>query len=120
MGWEVHPEGLTTLLTRVARDYAGGLPLVVTENGMAWGDEVENGAVHDPERVDYISRHLEAARAAIAAGANLSGFFYWSLLDNYEWAFGYEKRFGLVHVDFETQRRIPKTSHAEWAAALAR
>ena len=113
MGWEIYPEGLTTVLSRVSRDYAGDLPIAVTENGMAWADEVENGAVFDPERRDYILRHLEAARKAIDTGVNLKGFFYWSLLDNFEWAHGYEKRFGLYWVDYDTQARLPKQS-AYW------
>ncbi len=118
MGWEIYAEGLTRLLTRVARDHAGDLPLMVTENGMAWADEVVKGGVDDPVRVDYIADHLRAARAAIDGGANLRGFFYWSLLDNYEWAYGYEKRFGLIHVDYKSQKRTPKASFNAFAAAL--
>lgn len=118
MGWEIHPEGLSHLLIRVARDHAGDLPLVVTENGMAWDDRVVDGAVNDAQRVAYIDSHLAAARDAIAAGVNLRGFFYWSLLDNFEWAFGYERRFGLVHVDYATQRRTPKASWHAFAAML--
>jgi beta-glucosidase len=89
----------------------GGLPLYVTENGMANADEVLNGAVRDELREDYILGHLGAIRQAIVDGANVKGFFYWSLLDNYEWAEGYEKRFGLVHVDYATQKRTPKASY---------
>ncbi|MEM9349018.1 MAG: GH1 family beta-glucosidase [Pseudomonadota bacterium] len=113
MDWEIYPEGLTGFLTRMKDDYVGDMPIMVTENGMAWGDEVENGAVHDPERQSFIDLHLDAMQEAIAAGVNLTGFFYWSLLDNYEWAFGYEKRFGMVHVDFETMKRTPKGSYYE-------
>ncbi|MEM9852414.1 MAG: family 1 glycosylhydrolase, partial [Pseudomonadota bacterium] len=119
MGWEIYPQGLTEMLNRVHRDYAPGLPIYVTENGMAWEDRVEIGAVHDPERIAYIGEHLNAARAALDAGVNLKGFFYWSLLDNFEWAFGYDKRFGLVHVDFETQARTPKASFHDLARMLA-
>jgi beta-glucosidase len=119
MGWEIYPEGLSNLLTRMARDYVGDLPIYVTENGMAWADEVTDGAVTDAERTSYIAGHLEAARGAIDGGANVKGFFYWSLLDNYEWAWGYEKRFGLIHVDFETLERTPKNSYYALQAALS-
>jgi beta-glucosidase len=118
MGWEIWPEGLKNLLTRMSRDYVGDLPICVTENGMAWPDEVKGSNVGDQTRVEYIHDHIEAARQAIEAGVNLQGFFYWSLLDNYEWAFGYEKRFGIVHVDFETLERTPKASYHALKAAL--
>ena len=118
MGWEIYPDGLKNSLVRVSRDYTGELPILVTENGMAWKDAVLNEKVYDPIRADYISSHLTAAKAAIDEGVNLKGFFYWSLLDNFEWAFGYEKRFGLVHVDFETQKRTPKASFHDLALAL--
>jgi beta-glucosidase len=120
MGWEVYPDGLHHFLTRMAQDYVGDLPLYVTENGMAWDDSIENGAVYDPERMAYVSDHVLATKRAIADGANVKGFFYWSLLDNYEWSFGYEKRFGIVHVDFETLKRTPKASYHAIKAALAR
>ena len=87
---------------------------------MAWDDKIENGAVFDPVRVDFIDRHMDATRRAIADGANVKGFFYWSLLDNYEWALGYEKRFGMIHVDFETLVRTPKASYHALKAAIAR
>jgi beta-glucosidase len=112
MGWEIYPEGLTGFLIRLKTDYVGDLPIMVTENGMAWDDKVDHdGTVHDPERQAFITAHLDACQTAIAAGVNLTGFFYWSLLDNYEWAFGYEKRFGIVHVDFDTMTRSPKGSY---------
>lgn len=120
MGWEIYPEGLERFLIRLARDYVGDLPIYVTENGMAHADLVEDGAVTDCIREDYLFSHLAATRRAIDAGANVKGFFYWSLLDNYEWAEGYEKRFGLVHVDFETLQRTPKSSYHALARALAR
>ncbi len=120
MGWEVFPDGLHHFLTRMARDHVGDLPLYVTENGMAWDDRVENGAVYDPERTNFIADHMQATLRAINDGANVRGFFYWSLLDNYEWSFGYEKRFGLVHVDFDSLKRLPKASYHALAAALAR
>jgi len=120
MGWEVYPDGLRSFLVRLSRDYVGTLPIYVTENGMAWDDRVENGAVYDPARMRFITDHMKATQAAIAEGANVKGFFYWSLLDNFEWAFGYEKRFGLVHVDFDTLKRTPKASYEALKAALAR
>ena len=120
MGWEIFPQGLHGILTRMARDYVGDLPLYVTENGMAWDDHVENGAVFDPVRLKFVSDHILAAKRAREDGANVRGFFYWSLLDNYEWAFGYEKRFGIVHVDFETLKRTPKASYQALKAALAK
>ena len=120
MGWEIYPAGLKAILVRMARDYVGDLPLYVTENGMAWDDHVENGAVYDPVRMKYVSDHIMAAKHAIDDGANVKGFFYWSLLDNYEWAFGYEKRFGMVHVDFDTLQRTPKASYHALKAAIAR
>ncbi len=120
LGWEIYPEGLASLLARLSRDYVGDLPLYITENGMAWDDRIENGACFDPERMAYIEAHLAAALAALASGVNLKGFFYWSLLDNFEWAFGYEKRFGLIHVDFESLARTPKASFHELKSALRR
>jgi beta-glucosidase len=120
MGWEIYPQGLQSFLTRMSRDYVGDLPIFVTENGMANADVVEDGAVNDRIREDYLFAHLAATQGAIAAGANVQGFFYWSLLDNYEWSLGYEKRFGLVHVDFETLKRTPKSSYHALRRAIAR
>ncbi|MEC3861148.1 GH1 family beta-glucosidase [Mesobacterium sp. TK19101] len=118
MGWEIFPDGLYNFLTRTAREYTGSLPLLVTENGMASPDVVTNGAVSDQPRIDYLNAHLDAVKRAIADGVPLQGYFIWSLLDNYEWALGYEKRFGLVHVDFETLERTPKASYHALAQAL--
>ncbi len=120
MGWEIYPEGLHHFLTRMARDYVGNLPIYVTENGMANADLLEDGAVTDCAREDFLLSHLAATKQAIADGANVKGYFYWSLLDNYEWAVGYEKRFGLVHVDYDTLARTPKSSYHALARALAR
>jgi beta-glucosidase len=117
MGWEIYPEGLEGFLTRLARDYVGDLPLYITENGMANADQP---GIDDEGRIAFVARHFEAAQRAIAAGANLRGFFYWSLLDNYEWAEGYQKRFGLVHVDYESLARTPKASYHALRRALAR
>ena len=120
MGWEIYPDGLHGFLTRMARDYVGDLPIYVTENGMANADVVEDNAVNDQIRTDYLFSHLAATKDAIADGANVKGFFYWSLMDNYEWSFGYEKRFGLVHVDFESLKRTPKSSYHTLRRAIAR
>ena len=94
------------------RDRYGDIALYVTENGAAFADPPApvNGRVHDPQRVDYLRDHLLAARAAIESGVNLRGYYVWSLLDNFEWAEGYTKRFGIVHVDFDTLARTPKSS----------
>lgn len=120
MGWEIYPDGLHHFLTRMARDHVGDLPIYVTENGMANADSIAGGAVPDAVREAFLWDHLAATKRAIADGANVRGFFYWSLLDNYEWAEGYEKRFGLVHVDFQTLARVPKSSYHALARALAR
>jgi beta-glucosidase len=120
MGWEVYPEGLRFFLERTHRDYTGGLPIYVTENGLASPDEVTDGAVHDPARIDFLARHLAAVREAVASGVPVAGYFTWSLLDNFEWSLGYDKRFGLVHVDFDTLARTPKASWHALARALAR
>ncbi|WP_171131815.1 MULTISPECIES: GH1 family beta-glucosidase [unclassified Ruegeria] len=105
MGWEIEPSALTRFLLRTAREYTGDLPLFVTENGMASAERHNDAA-----RIDYIDQHLTAVRDAQNQGAPVKGYFLWSLLDNYEWALGYEKRFGLVDVDFETMERTPKAS----------
>lgn len=126
MGWEIYPEGLGHFLTRVARDYTGTLPLYVTENGMAAPDPLRPGPgpetgteiVADTDRIAYFNAHLAQCRAAIEQGVPLAGYMVWSALDNYEWALGYEKRFGLVHVDFESLQRRPKASYHAWAQAL--
>lgn len=115
MGWEVFPQGLRDLLLRLQRDY--GVPMYVTENGAAYADNFVDGTVHDPERVRYLERHLAAVHEALEAGANVKGYYAWSLLDNFEWAKGYSKRFGLIYVDYPTQRRILKSS-AKWYAEL--
>jgi beta-glucosidase len=120
MGWGIDPEGFTELLLRL-RDDAPGLPLFVTENGSAWADEVsDDGQVHDPERTDYLVRHLEAMTRAMEQGADVRGYFAWSLMDNFEWARGYAQRFGLVHVDYATQCRTPKDSAHAYREVLRR
>jgi beta-glucosidase len=110
MGWPVVPRALTELLLRVQRDY-GDLPLFITENGAAYDDRLDGGdVVDDPGRVAYLHDHVAAVEKARAAGVDVRGYYVWSLLDNFEWAQGYGKRFGIVYVDYETQRRIPKRS----------
>lgn len=116
MGWEICPEGLDWLLRRTVADYTGDLPLWITENGMA-GDDGPGKA--DNGRIDYLDRHLAVARRLIGDGIPLAGYVFWSLLDNYEWALGYDKRFGLVHVDFATQKRTPRASYRRLARALS-
>jgi beta-glucosidase len=112
MDWLVEPEGLRGLLTRLHGERPG-LPLYITENGCAVEDYVTpEGEVNDFERVEYIHGHLDAALRAIEDGVNLAGYFHWSLLDNFEWAWGYKRRFGLYHVDYGTQRRLAKRSAA--------
>lgn len=110
MGWEIVPEGIKRMLLRLTRDYPG-VPLVITENGAAFDDEAdEHGFVADDDRTTYLREHLNAVASAIAEGADVRGYFAWSLMDNFEWSFGYEKRFGIVRVDYETLERIPKQS----------
>ena len=109
MGWPIMPDGLRELLVGLQREYRP-LAIYVTENGAAFNDVLEGEAVHDVDRVDYLHEHFAAARRAISDGVPLRGYFVWSLLDNFEWAHGYDKRFGLVYVDYETQKRILKDS----------
>ena len=110
MGWEVYPEGLRTLLGRLHRDYAPPAVLI-TENGAAFADvRRHDGQICDVERVSYLAGHIDAIERAVADGVPVAGYFAWSLLDNFEWSFGYSKRFGLVYVDYPTLERIPKSS----------
>lgn len=119
MGWPVVPDGLETLLRRLTDDY--GLDhIYVTENGAAYPDLAgPDGTVDDQDRISYLERHFASAERAIAAGANLRGYFVWSLMDNFEWAFGYSKRFGLVHVDYTSGTRTPKASYRWMAERLS-
>ncbi len=120
MGWEVHAPALRRLLVRLRRDYPVP-PLYITENGAAFEDQVSpDGRVHDPRRLNYLHQHLIQARLAIDDGVNLRGYFAWSLLDNFEWAFGYSKRFGLVYVDYATQQRLVKDSGQWYAQVIER
>jgi beta-glucosidase len=117
MGWEIAPDGLRDVLVALNREYEPR-EIVITENGAAYPDTVESdGRIHDDRRVAYLARHLAAAAEALEAGVPLRGYHVWSVLDNYEWSLGYTRRFGLVHVDFETQRRTPKDS-ADWYRRL--
>lgn len=109
MGWEIYPQGLTDLLLRLHRDYPG-VPLYITENGAAFKDQLTDGQVHDVDRKRYIAEHIEAVGQAIKQGARIGGYMVWSLMDNFEWASGYEKRFGVVHVDYQSQVRHLKDS----------
>jgi beta-glucosidase len=109
MRWPVVPGALTELLLRLKRDY-GDLPLLITENGAAFQDRLDDGHVDDPRRVAYLRGHIAAVERARAQGVDVRGYYVWSLLDNFEWEWGYERRFGIVYVDYATQRRIPKRS----------
>ncbi|MGH3647025.1 MAG: GH1 family beta-glucosidase [Micromonosporaceae bacterium] len=119
MGWSIQPEGLTEILERIAADYPG-VPLWVTENGAAFDDTLTDGRVADPDRIGYLDGHLRAAHAALRRGVDLRGYLVWSLLDNFEWAWGYAKRFGLVYVDYPSQRRVPKDSAGWYGEVIAR
>ncbi len=110
MGWDVSPNEFKELIRRLRRDYTD-LPIYITENGAAYDDVLEaDGSVHDKERTDYIEKHIAAVQELNEEGMNVAGYFLWSLFDNFEWAFGYEKRFGMIYVDFETQERYWKDS----------
>lgn len=116
MNWEIYPQGFFDLLLQLNNDYDLP-PIIITENGMADDDVVKNGQVQDSVRNQYLQEHMQAVANAIAAGVDIRGYFVWSLLDNFEWAEGYLKRFGIIHVDFTTQQRLPKQSAiklSEW------
>lgn len=118
MGWNIAPDGLEELLVDLGERFPD-LPLMITENGAAFDDEVTDGRVHDPERVDYLNRHFTAAHRAMERGVDLRGYLVWSLLDNFEWGYGYSKRFGIVRVDYDTQERIVKDSGL-WVSEVAK
>ncbi|YCK41886.1 GH1 family beta-glucosidase [Actinomadura sp. ATCC 39365] len=119
MGWPIVPDGLSRLLVRLSKDYPQ-VGLMITENGAAFDDLVEDGRVHDDERVAYLDGHLRELHRAVEAGADLRGYLVWSLLDNFEWAEGYRRRFGIVHVDYATQARVPKDSALWYRDVISR
>ncbi|NDL58000.1 beta-glucosidase [Phytoactinopolyspora sp. XMNu-373] len=121
MGWPIEPASLTTLLTRLAADYPT-VPIWITENGAAFDDhlDVATGRVADADRIRYLDGHLRAVHAAISGGADVRGYLVWSFLDNFEWAEGYRKRFGIVYVDYPTQARVPKDSARWYQQVIAR
>ena len=123
MGWEIYPEGLYRILKQLDQCYASAknpLPtLIVTENGMAWDDHIIEGEVRDLERIDYFSTHLKMVEKALSRGIDISGYFAWSLMDNFEWAEGFTKRFGLVYVDYATQKRTLKNSGKHFRELLS-
>ena len=121
MGWSINPQGLGDLLVRWHREYGSLIPRMrITENGAAYSDVPgPDGTVNDQRRIDYLRAHLLEVERAIASGAPVDGYYQWSLMDNFEWAFGYEKRFGIVHVDFDTQVRTVKDS-GHWYSQVAR
>ena len=119
MGWEIYPRGLRDVLINVGRNYPVG-NLYVTENGAAFPDVWDGGdTVSDPRRVDYLRSHITACAEAIEQGSPLRGYFVWSLMDNFEWAEGYTKRFGIIYIDYPTQHRVIKES-GHWYATLLR
>lgn len=114
MDWEVYPEGLYQLLMKYS-SYSGIKKIMVTENGAAFPDQREGAVVQDPKRMNFMDAHLSQLNRAVADGAKVGGYFIWTMLDNFEWAEGYRPRFGLIYVDFKTQKRILKQS-ALWYA----
>ncbi len=120
MGWPVTPHGIKDLLLRVAKDWPEVTDIAITENGAAYPEEPdENGVVRDTRRVDYLDAHIENVGAAIEQGAPVKSYYAWSLMDNFEWAEGYAKRFGIIHVDFETQKRTLKNSAKAYSAIIS-
>ena len=121
MDWEFYPTGLSYFIKRISNEYSNQIPIYITENGMANNDELNaRNEVNDLDRVEYFHLHLQEILNCLKEGLNVKGYFAWSLLDNYEWAFGYSKRFGLVFVDFENFKRIPKKSYYEFSKFLNR
>jgi beta-glucosidase len=119
MGWVVTPEGLGNLVKRVHRDWPEIPYIVITENGSAYDDVKVDGEVDDQKRTAYLQAHLQSLQSAVNDGAPVRGYFAWSLLDNFEWAEGYAKRFGLVYVDYKTQERTPKSSFKKYKEIIA-
>jgi beta-glucosidase len=121
MGWRVAPGSLTEVLVRLKRDYRE-VPLLITENGASFDDPPLDGqtVVDDPDRLAYLREHVAAVELALGAGVDVRGYYVWSLFDNFEWEHGYASRFGIVHVDFATQRRTPKRSALWYRDMIAR
>jgi beta-glucosidase len=120
MGWPITPDGLRALLVHLRGTYPDLPPVYITENGCAYDDPVVDGVCHDPRRIAYLDAHLRAVHAAIEAGVEVRGYMQWSLLDNFEWSHGYHMRFGIVHVDYETQQRTPRDSAYWYRDVIAR
>ena len=118
MGWQIAPDGFREALLMAARRYPD-LPIYVTESGAGYEDVLTDGICDDAPRVGYLRRYLGALREALEAGADVRGYFVWSLLDNFEWQFGYAKRFGIIYVDYESQRRVPKASYDWYRQVIA-
>jgi beta-glucosidase len=118
MDWEIYPQAFTSLLTDLNQRYSLP-PIYITENGAAMKDKLINGEVNDIDRIDYYQKHLTAVDNAIEMGVNVKGYFAWSLMDNFEWAEGYLKRFGIVHVDYSTQTRTVKASGLAYKKLIA-
>jgi 6-phospho-beta-galactosidase len=116
--WIIYPEGLYDQIMRVKNDYPNYKKIYITENGLGYKDEFVDNTVYDDGRIDYVKQHLEVLSDAIADGANVKGYFIWSLMDVFSWSNGYEKRYGLFYVDFDTQERYPKKS-AHWYKKVA-
>lgn len=117
MGWDISPSEFIDLIKMVREKYTD-LPIYITENGSAWEDIAHDKQVHDVERVDFLVKHLQAVAKMNQMGLNICGYYCWSLMDNFEWAYGYSKRFGIVYVDFETQERIKKDSYYKYAEII--
>ena len=120
MDWEVYPEGLGDILRWISKNYTGSVPLAVTENGMANKDSLHEGVIDDQERIAYLDAHFKQALSVIEDGVPLQAYFVWSLMDNFEWALGYDKRFGMVYVDFDSLERTPKASYHALKDMLAK
>ena len=118
MGWEIYPKGLTYVINKLKKNYSRMTPIYITENGIAHSDSLEQGRVDDQERVSFYAKHLFQIKKLLIKGVPIKGFFAWSLLDNFEWSYGYSKRFGLIYVDFKNQKRVPKSSWFEFKKAL--
>ncbi|WP_064094278.1 GH1 family beta-glucosidase [Rossellomorea aquimaris] len=117
MGWDIAPNEFKDLIRRLRKEYTD-LPIFITENGAAFDDVLENGRVHDQERVEYVEQHLQAVSELNKDGMNIQGYYLWSLMDNFEWSFGYDKRFGILYIDFDTQERIWKDSAYRYAEII--